>query len=118
MIELNYSTVEDREHLLDVRKYQFEEITDISDFIRKEYKGKDKRVVFIILLSSEHNDANFYFVTDSWIFAFEYIEQMKVVYNGKKVTLFEEYTYSDAFDYCKDHCEVHELGLENKYLNN
>ena len=121
MLRLNYSTVEDREKELDVRNYNFKSKDELLSFIKFEYHkvNDNKPVVFIAMFNrsefQDTEDSTGYFVSANFNEILDYLfKRLKDNYFNV-VTLFEEYTYKDAFDYCKDHCEVHELGLSNNY---
>jgi len=122
MIELNYSTVEDREQHKDVEKHNFESKDLLLSFIKSKYiiDYDNKPVVFVVMVNrsefKDESDNKGYFISSSFNEVLDYLfKKLKDNYFDI-VTLFEEYTYSNAFNYCKDHCEVHELGLENKFF--
>jgi hypothetical protein len=111
-IQLHHATIEDRDSGLDVQCYEFKmkakhkDNTDmLQHFIDDRYCGKMKKVVFIAMVGSETND---YFITDNYN---KVIDFFRYSLPNEVYFLFEEPTYEEAFEYCKSHCEVHELGL-------
>ena len=105
-IKFYHATIEDREQGKDVKcievNFPIENLTDIID---ETYCGKMKKVVFIAMIGSDSKD---YLITDDYINVETYFEFMD---KKDAYFLFEEPTYEEAFAYCKDHCEIHELGL-------
>jgi hypothetical protein len=110
-MKLYHASIEDRKQELDVNCIDFginEKVSKakLIDFIDEKYCGKMKKVVFIAMIGSDTSD---YFITDSHMKVQNYF--LNSPYIAASYFLFEEQTYEDAFEYCKDHCEVHELGL-------
>jgi hypothetical protein len=106
-MKLYHATIEQRNNHEDVREINFNTKTDkegIIEFIDAYYHGHSK-VILIAMIGSETND---YFITDSYLKVQRYFNSFPV---NKTYFLFEEPTYEEAFEYCKDHCEIHELGL-------
>ena len=105
-MELYYASIEDREKGLDVNKKTFNakiNRTQLISFIDEIWSGNKR--IYVAMIGSETCD---YFVTDSIYKVQEYFRKSPP---NKTYFLFEEPTYEEAFEYCKDHCEVHELGL-------
>lgn len=113
-IKFYHATIEDREQGKDVKCIEFKYTDKFNDniqhFIDETYCGKMKKVVFIAMIGEDSKE---YFVTDNYLKVQDYF---RYSLPNNTYFLFEEPTYEEAFLYCKDNCEVHELGLENKYL--
>jgi hypothetical protein len=118
MIRLNTHTVEEIENGTDVKQECFEGVRKLIESVKNKY-SKPKEVVFVILLSNskweEQEDSSSYFVSSCIFDVMDYIKKTVSVYCLDTVTIFEEYTFKEAFEYCIDHCEIHKLGLENKH---
>lgn len=104
-IRLHHASIEDRKNDLDVNCDIFTSKHELIDFIDEKYCGKNKKVVFIALVGNETSN---YFITDNYLKAENYFLNQ---YIHSDYYLFEEETFEEAFEYCKDHCEIHELGL-------
>lgn len=107
-MELYYASIDDREKGLDVNKKIFnakinrKQLILFIDEIWVEKKG-----IYVAMIGSESCD---YYVTDSIYKVLDYFRNSPP---NKTYFLFEEPTYEEAFEYCKDHCEIHELGLNH-----
>lgn len=105
---LHHATVEQRENEEDINEIGFKskiDKTSLLEYIDQYYHGKNKKVVFVAMIGSNSND---YFITDSYMKVQKYFLDGDV---NKTYFLFEEPTYEEALMYCKDLCEIHELGL-------
>lgn len=113
-IEFMHSTIEELQAGEDVKKTNLNSIRECNEFIENEYHGKNKKVVFIVMINEDAD----YFVTNNYMqitFYLTAISKFKLI---EKLVVFEEPTFEEAFLYCKDQCEVHELGLRNEDWEN
>lgn len=107
-MKLYHATIEERKQGLDVKCINFNakiNIDNLQHFIDNEYCGKMKKVIFIAMVGEDTND---YYITDSYLKVQDFF---RYSIPNKNYYLFEEETYEEAFEYCKSHCEIHELGL-------
>ena len=104
-IKLNYATFKDYSNIETIEFGITNFKKKLIDFIDDKYCGKGHKCVFVAMVGSETTD---YFVTDSYLKVEEYFNSQPI---NSNYFLFEESTFENAFGYCKDHCEVHELGL-------
>ena len=109
-MKLYHATIEEREQGLDVKCIEFNtkiNIDKIQHFIDETYCGKNKKVVFIAMVG---NDTHDYYITDSYL---KVLDFFRYSLPNKNYYLFEEPTYEEAFGYCTDNAEIHELGLNH-----
>lgn len=112
-MKINTHTIEDLKNGFNVTTV---DIIDLQE--RLEYiSNLNNNVIFTVLLSKGHEDSSSYFITNTKVEVVEHIEYMESMFCFDSASIFEHETYIDALDFCKDHCEVHELGLQNNKLN-
>lgn len=108
MIKLHHHTNTDRMLDLPISYWEFSSATKAIDFIDKFYFGKNIEIVFVCMKEGKDNEKDF-FVTDNHLKAQRFFESQTLI--SQQWFLFEEPTYEEAFEYCKDCAEGHKLAF-------
>ncbi len=105
-MKLYYGSLIDREKGLNVKCINFNTKVSKTKLIYKlDELWSGNKCIYIAMVGSDTCD---YFITDSYLKVQDYFNNSEINTN---YFVYEEKTYEDAFEYCKYHCEIHELGL-------
>ena len=102
-MKLYHGTLENNGTEINISCIEFKNKLSLIDYIDEYYCGKNKEVVFVVMIGDKNHD---YFVTDSYLKVQKFIEHLAI---GSEYFVFEEPSYTEAFEYCIDASESHKL---------